>query len=100
MHREEFANQDCAEGHDLEYFWEGMSAFSKRVTTLAPGQYEIVEVRISRGVTRALKAILRSEFEADRPLREALAIKRERLRAKTAAKERQATERLVKQDST
>ena len=51
-------------------------------------------------MTRALKAILRSEFEADRPLREALAIKRERLRAKTAAKERQATERLVKQDST
>ena len=25
MHREEFANQDCAEGHDLEYFWEVQS---------------------------------------------------------------------------
>ena len=83
MHREEFANQDCAEGHDLKYFWEGMSAFAKRVTTLAPGQYEIVEVRTSRGVTRALlfpKAILRSEFEADHPLHETLAIK-----ARTAA---------------
>ena len=31
---------------------------------------------------------------------EALAMKRARLRAKTAAKERQTTERLVKQDST
>ena len=80
-----------------------MNAFAKRVTTLAPGQYEIVEVRTSRGVTRALlfpKAILRSEFESNHPLREALAMKRERLRAKTAAKERHATERLVKQDST
>ena len=104
MHREEFANQkmlqDYAEAHDLEYYWEDMKAFAKRVTTLAPGQYKIVEVRTSRGVTRALlfpKAILRSEFEADHPLHETLAIKRERLRAKTAAKERHATERLVKQ---
>ena len=69
MHREEFASQkalqDYAEAHDLEYFWEGMSAFAKRIAMLAPGQYEIVEVRTSRGVTRALlspKAILRSEF--------------------------------------
>ena len=65
-----------------------MKAFAKRVTTLAPGQYKIVEVRTSRGVTRALlfpKAILRSEFESNHPLREALAMKSERLRAKTAA---------------
>ena len=68
MHREEFTNQkmlqDYAEAHDLEYYWEGMKAFAKRVTTLAPGQYEIVEVRTSRGVARALlfpKVIPRSD---------------------------------------
>ena len=95
MRREEFVNQkalqDYAEAHDLEYFWEGMNAFAERITMLAPGQYEIVEVRTSRGVTRALlflKGSLRSEFEADRPIREALAIKRDRLRAKRAAKEK------------
>jgi hypothetical protein len=51
---------------------------------------EIVEVRTNHGVTRALlfsKEIERAEFEANRPLREALAIKRERCRAKRAAKE-------------
>ena len=56
-----------------------------------PGTYELVEVRTRRGVTRALlfpKAILRAEFEADAPLREAMRIKRERLQAKRAAKQR------------
>jgi hypothetical protein len=55
------------------------------------GTYELVEVRTRRGVTRALlfpKAILRAEFEADAPLREAMRIKRERLRTKRAAKQR------------
>jgi hypothetical protein len=73
MRRAEFANQkalqDYAEAHDLEYFWEGMNAFAKRITALAPRQYEIVDVRTSRGVTRALlcpKEILPPEFEADR----------------------------------
>jgi hypothetical protein len=40
--------------------------------TLAPGQYEIVEVHTRRGITRALlfpKAILRAEWEADAPVR-------------------------------
>jgi hypothetical protein len=46
---------------------------------------EIVEVRTKRGITRAFlfpKAILEAEREADTPLREALAIKRETLRAR------------------
>jgi hypothetical protein len=46
---------------------------------------EMVEVRTSRGVTRAAmlfrKAILEAEWAADAPLREAMAIKRERLRS-------------------
>jgi hypothetical protein len=52
----------------------------------------LVEVKAKRGVTRALlfsKAILRAEFAADAPLREAMGIKRQRLqalRAKRAAK--------------
>ena len=52
----------------------------------------MVEVKAKRGVTRALlfsKAILRAEFAADAPLREAMAIKHQRsqaLRAKRAAK--------------
>jgi hypothetical protein len=43
-----------------------------------------VEARTSRGVSRVMlfsKAIIQAEWEANAPLREALAIKRERLRA-------------------
>jgi acyl carrier protein phosphodiesterase len=79
----EFADQNAlqnyAELHGLAYMWEGMAAFRKRLATLAPEQYELVEVRTKRGVTRALlfpNAILQAEFEADAPMREALAIKR------------------------
>ena len=88
------ALQDYAEAHDLAYIWEGMNAFAKRwrLAQLAqPGTYELVEVRTRRGVTRALlfpKAIPRAEFEADAPMRDAMRIKRERLRAKRAAKQR------------
>ena len=94
----QFANQkelqDYAAAHDLAYIWEGMNAFAKRwrLAQLAqPGTYELVEVRTRRGVTRALlfpKALLRAEFEADAPMREAMRIKRERLQAKRAAKQR------------
>jgi hypothetical protein len=62
-------------------------AFSHRLRALAPGQYEIVEVQTRRGITRALlfpKDILRAEA----PLREALAIKRERLRARREERKR------------
>jgi hypothetical protein len=88
------ALQDYAEAHGLEYVWEGMKAFTKRwrLAQLAqPGTYELVEVRTRRGMTRALlfpKAILRAEFEADAPMREAMRIKSERLRAKRASKQR------------
>jgi len=63
----------------------------RHVVVLAPatdarfGTYEIVEVQTKRGITRALlfpKVILEAEREADTPLREALAIKRETLRAR------------------
>jgi hypothetical protein len=104
----EFANQkaliDYAEQNGLAYLWEGMPAFAERQRLLLPlpafvkrqrllstDQYEIVDVRTSRGVRRAMlfpKAILEAEWAADAPFREALAIKRERLRAKRAAKER------------
>jgi hypothetical protein len=52
----------------------------------------IVEARTSRGVSRVMlfsKAIIQAEWAADAPFREAMAIKRERLRtlrAKRAAK--------------
>jgi len=48
-------------------------------------------VPTKRGLSKALlfpRTILRAEYEAERPFREALAIKRERLRAKKAAKQR------------
>jgi hypothetical protein len=79
--RDQHALLEYVEEHDLAYAWEGMASFSNRLRTLAPGQYEIVEVRTKRGITRALlypKAIL----QADAPLREALAFKRETLRAR------------------
>jgi hypothetical protein len=49
-----------------------------------PAIAKIVEVRTSRGVSRVMlfsKAIIQAEWEANAPLREAMAIKRERLRA-------------------
>jgi hypothetical protein len=72
-----------------------MRVFAKRwrMAQLAQtGTYDLVEVRTRRGVTRAVlfpKAILRAEFEADAPMREAMRIKRERLQAKSAAKQHQ-----------
>jgi len=50
-------------------------AFAKRQRLLSPDQYEIVGVRTSRGVRRAMlfpKAILQAEFEANAPLGEAI----------------------------
>jgi hypothetical protein len=83
--RDQHVLLEYVEEHDLAYAWEGMSSFSHRLRILAPAQYEIVEVQTRRGVTRALlfpKDILRAEWEADAPIREALAFKRERLRAR------------------
>ena len=67
----EFANQkalvDYAERNGLVYLWETMPAFArrqrmlspmpaftKRQQLLSPDQYEIVDVRTSRGVRRAM----------------------------------------------
>ena len=66
-------------------------AFIAREHLLSPDQYEIVDVRTRSGVRRALlfpKAILQAEFAADAPLREVLAIQRERWRAKRAEKQK------------
>jgi hypothetical protein len=48
----------------------GLARVAKRQRLLSPKQYEIVEVRTSRGMNRALlfwKAILLAEWEANAP---------------------------------
>ena len=97
MPQREFANQKAliayAEGNGLAYEYEYTPAFAKWQRLLSPEQYEISEVGTSRGVSRAMlfsKAIMQAELEANAPLREEMAIKRERLRAlraKRAAKQ-------------
>jgi hypothetical protein len=88
MAQREFANQTAlvayAEQNDLAYEYEYTPAFAKWQRLLSPEQYEIVEARTSRGVSRVMlfsKAIIQAEWEANAPLREAMAIKRARLRA-------------------
>ena len=86
------ALQDYADAHDLAYVWEGHESVRYLAQLAQPGTCELVEVATRRGVMRALlfpKAILRVEFEAAAPMREAMRIKRERLRAKRATRERQ-----------
>jgi hypothetical protein len=82
------------------YVWEGMLAFAKRQRVLSPDQYQIVDVRTSKhGVRRVMlfsKAILQAEWEADAPVREAMAIKRARREAQRVEKARRAAERAVK----
>jgi hypothetical protein len=105
----EFANKkafiDHAERNGFVYLWEGMPAFARRQRMLSPmpaftkrqqllstDQYEIVDVRTPRGVRRAMlfpKAVLQAELAANAPLRERMAIKRERMRAKRAEKQKQ-----------
>jgi hypothetical protein len=67
-----------------------LPTFTKRQQMLSADQYEIVDVRTSRGgVRRAMlfpKAILQAELAANAPLREKMGIKRERMRAKRAEK--------------
>jgi hypothetical protein len=53
-----------AEQNDLAYEYEYTPAFAKRQRLLSPEQYEVVEVRISRGVSRVMlfsKAIVQAE---------------------------------------
>ena len=95
MPRREFATHkklhDFAGRNDLAYLWSGTAAFAKRQRLLSPEQYEIVEVRTSRGLRAVMlfsKAILQAEWDADEPMREAMAIKRKRRLAKRAEKQR------------
>ena len=88
MAQREFVNQTAlvayAEQNDLAYEYEYTPAFAKWQRLLSPEQYEIVDARTSRGVSRVMlfsKAIIQAEWEANASLREAMAIKRERLRA-------------------
>ena len=96
----QFASQkallDYAEQKGLVYLWAYTRdrvlspAFIAREHLLSPDQYELVDVRTRSGVRRALlfpKAILQAEFAANAPLREVLAIQRERWRVKRAAKQ-------------
>ena len=82
MPQRNFENQkaliDYAEQNGLVYVWEfakrqrlrsPVPAFTKRQQLLSPDQYNIVDVRTSRGVRRAMlfpKAILQAEFAAAR----------------------------------
>ena len=59
--RDQHALLEYIEEHDLTYAWEGMSSFSYRLRTLAPGQYEIVQVRPS-GALRALCCSRRQSY--------------------------------------
>ena len=54
---------DYAERNCLEYAWEYTPAFAKRQRLLSPEQYEIVEVRTSRGVS---DAVLEGHHQAER----------------------------------
>ena len=58
MARREFATkknfQDYAERTGQGYLWEGTPHFAKRQRVLSPDQYEIVDVRTSRGMRRAM----------------------------------------------
>ena len=98
MPQREFADQKAlvayAEQNNLAYEYEYTPAFAKWQRRLSPEQYEIAEVLTSRGVSRVMlfsKAIIEAEWEANAPLREAMAIKRQRVRALRA---KRAAERL------
>jgi hypothetical protein len=95
MDRKDFATSkelyDYAERTGNVYLWEGRLAFAKCQRVLSPDQYQIVDVRTSRGMRRAMlfsKAILQAERKAGAPMREAMAIKRALLEANRAAKTR------------
>jgi hypothetical protein len=87
----------------LAYAWERSPAFARRQRLLSPEQYEIVEVRTSRGINRALlfsQAILLAEWEAKRTATRGKAIKRERWRVKRAEERRAPAARAAKRRST
>ena len=72
------AVHDYARRNRKLYVWEGTPKFAERQRRLSPDQYEIADVRHSQGIRRLMlfpKTILKGEWEADAPLREALGIK-------------------------
>ncbi len=78
------AVQDHAELTGYVCVWEGTPMFATRQRLLSPDQYEIVDVRTSEGMKRAMlfpRAILKAERNADALLRDALTMRRERWRA-------------------
>jgi hypothetical protein len=91
MPRREFTSQKALQAHAEQTvcILEGIAIRQRR---LSPDQYEIVDVRTSRGVLRSAllipKAVLKALWEAEAPFREALGIKREfkQLRTKRTAK--------------
>ena len=64
----EFTSQKAIRNHaeltGYVYLWEGTHAFATRRRLLSPDQYEIVDVRTSRGVLRSAlltpKAVLKA----------------------------------------
>jgi hypothetical protein len=83
MPRRQFASEKALHNHvELTgdfYAFEGAATFAKWRALLSPDKYEIVDVRTSRGIRRAMlfpKRILLAEWELDTPLRRALGMKR------------------------
>ena len=82
MSRREFTSQKALQDHAEQTgkvcVMEGIALHQRQ---LSPDQYEIVDVRTSRGVLRSAllipKAVLKALCEAEAPFREALGIKRE-----------------------
>jgi len=89
----EFTSQKALRNHaeltGYVHLWEGTRAFTTRQRLLSADQYEIVDGRTDRGMTRAMlfpKAILKAEWDAAAPLRDGLTIRRERWRRLRAEK--------------
>jgi len=88
MPRREFATHKELQDYAAQTGKVALSeAISARQRQLSPDQYEIVDVRTSRGVLRPAllipKAVLKALWEAEAPFREALGIKREFKQLKT-----------------
>ena len=80
---------EYAAAHDMAYVWEGTRAFEKRKRGLQPEQYQVASVVTRRGPRDVLlfsNDVLRAELEADRPRRDALALKRARWHARASAR--------------
>ncbi len=80
----EKAVQDHAELTGYICVWEGTPMFATRQRLLSPDQYEIVDVRTSEGMKRAMlfpRATPKSELNADALLRDTRTMRQERWQA-------------------